>query len=818
MLWKPAGSANKKTLDVDITRRRDPDFERHMDAGITSIPPERKRVRLAVHGAVQGVGFRPFVHRLATGLGLAGWVNNSPQGVFIEVEGSAAALDEFLARIGPERPPHSFIQSLEATWLETAGYDRFEIRASDTGGVRSTLVLPDLATCPDCLADIRDPANRRFRYPFTNCTHCGPRFSIIEALPYDRASTSMRRFVMCPACQAEYEDPGNRRFHAQPNACPACGPHLELWDWRGMILAREHGALLAAAAAVRRGQIVAVKGLGGFHLMTAAGDAGAVRRLRERKHREEKPFAVMFPTLEQARECCRVSPQEERLLLSPASPIVLLRRTQVDDSLIAPPVVPGNPRLGILLPYTPLHHLLMAELGFPVVATSGNLSDEPICIDEREALDRLGGIADVFLVHNRPIVRHVDDSLARIMLGREQVLRRARGYAPLPVLVRETEPAEDKAILAVGAHLKNAVALADGPRVFISQHVGDLETGQADTAFRDVIADLQSLLDLRPSVVVADTHPDYRSTQWAEEHAGKPGAGCRLVRVQHHVAHACSCMAENELEPPVLGVSWDGTGHGLDSTIWGGEFFHITAQGWRRVAHLRTFRLPGGDQAIKEPRRAALGLLHEMLGPAAFDRPGTPVADAFAPEELRTIRTMLERDVHSPRTSSAGRLFDAVASLVGLRHRARHEGQAAMELEFAAEQAMADCALRIADFQIRGSDSPSKDAPMVLDWEPMIASLLDAVREGKPVSWISTAFHAAMAGAIALVAGKAGVKRVVLSGGCFQNQRLMELTVALLRKDGFEPFWHQRVPPNDGGIALGQVMAARAGFGSTRQI
>ena len=485
------------------------------------------RLRIIVRGAVQGVGFRPFIYRLATGAGLKGRVNNSAQGVFIEVEGSRAGLEAFLLRVEAEKPPLSSIQSLEASWLDPVGYVGFEIRQSESGGAKTTLVLPDIATCPDCLGEVFDPGNRRYGYPFTNCTNCGPRFSIIEALPYDRPNTSMKGFTMCPQCQAEYDDPRDRRFHAQPNACPVCGPQLELWDQKGDVLPGGNcGAIAAAADAIRQGQIVAVKGLGGFHLMVAAHHDEAIRRLRQLKHREEKPFAVMFPSLSAIKAACEVSPLEERLLRSPEAPIVLLRRIHVSRithhvSALSPLLAPGNPNLGVMLPYTPLHHLLLSALGFPVVATSGNLSDEPICTDEHEALQRLGGIADLFLVHNRPIVRHVDDSIVRVMMGRELVLRRARGYAPLPVrfppAIGNVQSAIDKSVLAVGAHLKNTVALSVGAQVFISQHIGDLETDQAHEAFRRVIADFEDLYESRPAIIAADAHPDYLSTKFARD-------------------------------------------------------------------------------------------------------------------------------------------------------------------------------------------------------------------------------------------------------------------------------------------------------------
>ncbi len=792
--------------------------------------PPVTRLKIVVRGAVQGVGFRPFVFRLASKLGLHGWVNNSPQGVFIEAEGPRAVLEKFLLQLELEKPPRSSVQSLEPSWLDAVGFKAFEIRASETGGDKTALVLPDIATCPDCLREIFEPKNRRFHYPFTNCTNCGPRFSIIESLPYDRANTSMKQFTMCPECQAEYNDPTNRRFHAQPNACPVCGPHLELWECGDMSPLSKRGhvrtiqnddALRAAAQAIRAGKIVAVKGLGGFHLLADAHNDRAVRRLRERKHREEKPFALMFLSLETIKAACEVSPLEDRLLRSSESPIVLLRKIANRKSQIVNAVAPGNPNLGVMLPYTPLHHLLMAELGFPVVATSGNLSDEPICTDEGEALERLGGIADVFLVHNRPIVRHVDDSIVRLMLDREMILRRARGYAPLPIQINvpflscgHPLPAKRGVsrgggiVLAVGAHLKNAVALSVGNQVFISQHIGDLETEQAHTAFRRVIADFEKLYDTRPQIIAADLHPDYLSTKFALEigRAGLPlgqEAQQRVpatIGVQHHIAHILSCMAENEIEPPTLGISWDGTGYGLDGTIWGGEFFLVTNKSIERIAHLRPFHLPGGDQAVKEPRRAALGLLYEILGAAIFERKSLPSVAAFSRTELTALKTMLAKRLNSPVTTSVGRLFDVVASLVSLRQQMRFEGQAAMELEFALEGVNTE--------ETYSLSLVTRHPPLVLDWSPMIEAILLEVKDGVAIGEISAKFHNTLVEAIVAVAKHCGQNRIVLSGGCFQNRYLTERAVWRLQAEGFRPYWHQRVPPNDGGIALGQVIAA----------
>ena len=815
-----------------------------------------KRLKLAIRGAVQGVGFRPFVFRLAGELALKGWVNNSPQGVFIEAEGGPAELEQFRLRLEAEKPPHSFIQSLEAAWLDPVGYAGFEIRASQRGGSKRALILPDIATCPDCLREIFDPGDRRWFYPFTNCTHCGPRFSIIESLPYDRGNTSMKKFAMCNRCQAEYDNPRDRRFHAQPNACPQCGPRLELWDSQGRVLAGgstpagagqpecRPGApavLAAAAETIRAGRIVAVKGLGGFHLVVAARQEQAVERLRQLKHREEKPFALIFPSVDAVRTVCEVSAAEERLLRCPEAPIVLLRRLPAPrlasgaDGL-APSIAPGNPCLGVMLPYTPLHHLLLSLLAGPVVATSGNLSDEPICTTEAQALERLGGIADAFLVHDRPIVRHVDDSIVRVMMGRELVLRRARGYAPLPVRLnaeRRLQSAEcgarraeggegsGRAVLGVGAHLKNTVALSAGSQAFISQHIGDLETEPAYEAFRQVIGDLERLYESEPGALAADAHPDYLSTKYALERVSRagPAAGLQLVRVQHHVAHVLSCMAENELSPPVLGVSWDGTGYGLDGTVWGGEFFVITETAWERVAHLRCFPLPGGERAVKEPRRAALGLLFEMLGEAALGQAELAPVRAFSRAELASLRTMLARRLNSPLTSSAGRLFDAVASLTGLRQQTRFEGQAAMELEFALDGIQTDECYPFSIETPRPSATPDSALPtphsaLVVDWSPLVGEIIAEVKRGVPAGLISARFHNTLAEIMVAVARRTGQERVVLSGGCFQNRYLTERAVGRLQSEGFRPYWHQRIPPNDGGIALGQVVGALWSLGA----
>jgi hydrogenase maturation protein HypF len=742
-----------------------------------------ERARILVRGAVQGVGFRPFVHRLATELGLAGWARNSSRGLLIEVEGDGGALRQFLARLETEKPPRAEVRAIEHEFLDPVGHSTFEIQSSDASGAKTAAILPDLAPCADCVRELFDPANRRFRYPFVNCTNCGPRFSIVESLPYDRAATSMKAFALCPECAREYHDPADRRFHAQPNACPACGPRLALWSATGETLAERDDALRQAAEIVRDGGILALKGVGGFQLVVDARNAAAVATLRARKRREEKPFAVMVSSLEEIRRECHISALEEQLLGSPAAPIVLLRRREA--SSISREVAPGNPLLGIMLPSSPLHHLFLRELGFPVVATSGNLTDEPICIDEREALARLTGIADAFLVHDRPIVRHMDDSVARVVAGREMILRRARGFAPLSVSVAEELPE----ILAVGAHLKNSVALSVGSEVFVSQHIGDLETSEAHIAFERAAADLPRLYETTPAVVAHDLHPDYLSTRFAGRASGAKQP------VQHHWGHVLSCLADNGIAGPALGVAWDGTGLGADGTIWGGEFLRARDDSFERVAHLRAFRLPGGEAAAREPRRSAIGLLFEC---GRLENAGLAPLREFSSENLALLRRMLERGIQSPLTSSAGRLFDAVASLLGVRQVASFEGQAAMELEF----------LAAAGIEASYPFGPRGGQPIVLDWEPMIAAILGDLETGVSTGIISAKFHNTLVEMIVHVAREVGERRVALSGGCFQNGVLLERAVRRLREENFEPVWHRNVPPNDGGISLGQIIAA----------
>ncbi len=748
------------------------------------------RLKLSLHGHVQGVGFRPFIFRLANSLHLKGWVKNFPGGVVVEVEGATQNVKQFLLRIEPEKPPHAFIQTLEPVWLDPAGHSTFHILDSQTSGDAGMWVLPDIATCGECLKEMSDPGNRRYRYPFINCVHCGPRYSIVESLPYDRANTSMQKFPMCAACEAEYHDPSHRRHHAQPNACPECGPHLEYREMPDKNRAFRHEAFDAAIAALREGKIVAVKGIGGFHLMTDARNAEAIRMLRERKRRPAKPFAVMFPDLQSVREVCDVSGLEARALLSPEAPIVLLpRRTDMLPENIAP----GNPCLGVMLPSNPLHHLVMKELAFPIIATSGNLSEETLCFTNTEALGRLGDIADAFLVHNRGIINPMDDSIVRVVMDREMVLRRGRGLAPTTLPV--PNGGEAPPLLAAGPHLKNTVALYKETEMVLSPHIGDLGTVQSNDTFRKTITRLCRLFELDPHRVTHDLHPGYASTQQAESFTTE------TEPVQHHYAHVLSCMLDNALEPPVLGVSWDGTGLGTDNTIWGGEFLRVDPTGYTRAAHWRTFPLIGGDQAALDPRRVAFGLLYELYGPSMLGKEKWDSHLKLTREEQNVFANMIEKNINVHRCSSAGRLFDTVSALTGLCQHNGYEGEAAMRLEFAAQArpgAKETYTFNIAEVRDR----------LIIDWQPMIEDLMDDMRGGVNTGIVSQTFHNTLASAVVQVAEVIGLPRVALTGGCFQNRVLTEQTVNQLREAGFEPYWHQRIPPNDGGIAAGQILAA----------
>jgi len=734
----------------------------------------RVRTEVRIEGTVQGVGFRPFVHGLATGLGLAGLVGNDARGVFIEVEGDPGTVERFLTGLR-QPPPLAVVERISTRPLAPDGHHGFAIVGSDASGRRGALVSPDSATCADCLRELGDPADRRHGYPFVNCTNCGPRFTIVTDVPYDRPNTTMAGFAMCAACAAEYRDPGDRRFHAQPVCCPACGPHVALLDSGGR--PRPGEPVEAARALLRDGGILALKGLGGYHLAATAGDEAAVAALRSRKHREDKPFAVLVPDLETARLLGAVDPAEEAVLTSARRPIVLLRRHA--DAPLAAAVAPGNRSIGVMLPYTPLHHLLAGE---PLVLTSGNVSDEPIAYRDEDAFARLGGIADAFLTHDRPIHVRTDDSVTRVFRGREMPVRRSRGYVPAPLPL----PAGGPPVLACGAELKNTFCLAEDGRAFVSHHIGDLENYETLRAYREGIEHFGRLFDITPSTIAYDLHPEYLSTKYALEQ------DLPLVGVQHHHAHIASCMADNERSEPVIGVAFDGTGYGTDGTLWGGEFLVADLNGFERAGHLRPVPLPGGTMAIREPWRMA----------AAYGVPADLDVARRNAANWDTVVAMGDRRVASPLTSSMGRLFDAVAALLGVRDRVEYEGQAAIELEQRADPRDGGT------YPVRLDDG----SPFTVTGADLVAAVVADLRAGVDVPSIAARFHNAVAALVVAGARRlretTGLTTVALSGGVFQNLLLLERTVTGLEAEGFGVLVHHRVPPNDGGISLGQAAVA----------
>jgi hydrogenase maturation protein HypF len=626
---------------------------------LTGMAPEmKKRLQIIIHGAVQGVGFRPFIFNLAHRMNLHGYVQNNNSGVFIEVEGEAKELSSFLNFIQTEKPPNALIEGMFTEYHNARGFNGFEIKKSPhEDNAPSALILPDVAICKDCLKELFDENNRRYLYPFINCTNCGPRFSIIEALPYDRKNTSMKIFPMCPDCRSEYENPYDRRFHAQPNACSRCGPHVELWNNAGKVVLLNTEAIAETSELIKKGKIVALKGLGGFQLIADACNDNVISILRKRKKRDEKPFAIMFPGIEAVRDICLLSSIEENLLLSKESPIVLLRKKQGINDRVNPVsglVAPGNPYLGVMLPYTPLHHLLLRYTGMPLVATSGNLSEEPMCTDEYEALETLKDIADCFLIHNRPVLRFVDDSVVRVVQGQVMILRRARGYAPLPVILKTSAP--HKTVIAVGGQMKNTVAINVGSCCIISQHIGDLANAKAMEGFYKAVGDFQDVYGLKPELTACDLHPDYLSTRYAVNKSAK------LIFVQHHMAHIASCMAENNIKGTVLGVAWDGTGYGQDKTVWGGEFFLTNGTDFKHFAQMRKFYLPEAERAALDARRSAIGVLFEIFGPELWEME-LKLFRKFSENELEIFSAMLEKKLNCILTSSMGRLFDAASAI-----------------------------------------------------------------------------------------------------------------------------------------------------------
>jgi hydrogenase maturation protein HypF len=762
---------------------------------------QRVRTAVRVEGVVQGVGFRPFVYSLATSLGLGGLVGNDSGGVFAEVEGDPAAVDEFLASLARNPPPLARIERITTAAMRPDGTASFSIAPSEAATQRRTLVSADTATCEDCLAELADRGDRRFGYPFINCTNCGPRFTIVRDVPYDRPRTTMAPFAMCDLCAAEYHDPGDRRFHAQPTCCPACGPALALVDPAGTVLSG--GPLAAAADLLRQGKVLAVKGLGGYHLAVDASSEAAAAALRARKHREDKPFAVMVADVAAARRLCEVDETAAGLLASGRRPIVLLPR--LPGGGLAGAVAPGNRQLGLMLPYTPLHHLLLAAVARPMVLTSGNTSDEPIVYRDGEVAERLGGIADAFLTHDRAIEVRTDDSVVRAFRGREAVLRRSRGYVPEPlgVATRFTRP-----VLACGAELKSTFCLARENHAFVSQHIGDLENAETLRSFTEGIDHFRRLFDITPEVVAHDLHPDYLSTKYAMDLAegGVPAAaglaGVELVGVQHHHAHIASCLADNRAEGPVIGVAFDGTGYGTDGTIWGGEFLVADLAGFERAGHFAPVPMPGGAAAIRQPWRMAAAYLD-----AAY--PGDPPdgLDVAARNQRLWpgVLQIARHGVNSPLTSSAGRLFDAVAAILGVRDTINYEGQAAVELE------------QLADPAERGAYRASVGAgyPFWISGHELVRAVAEDVAAGAAPGTVAARFHNGVARLIlqccVQLRERHSLSTVALSGGVFQNLLLLHAAVSRLEEHGFGVLVHSRVPCNDGGISLGQAVVAAAG-------
>ena len=747
-----------------------------------------QRQRVIIEGIVQGVGFRPFIYQLATRFELSGSVCNDTRGVTIEIEGDAELLQHFLAALRNEKPPLSVIQSIHAQVIATQGTSGFKILQSVLDEVRRVQIPPDTFVCADCLHELFDPTDRRHAYPFINCTNCGPRFSIVTGIPYDRPLTTMADFQLCADCQAEYDDPASRRFHAQPNACPACGPQLRLSDAQGRPVTVDD-PLLEAIRRLKEGQILAIKGLGGYHLAVDAGNQAAVLELRRRKQRDEKPFALMARDLVAVQRMASVSADEAGLLQGVERPIVLLEKKA--DHPLAESVAPDNRYFGVMLPCTPLHHLLLQDNFAALVMTSANLCDEPIAFEDDEAYQRLATVADAFLSHNRRIHSRSDDSIARVMADRPLLLRRSRGFVPRAVAL----PTEVRSILGVGAELKNTVCLTRGDRGFLSQHVGDLKNLDVYGSFKQTILQMQSILDVRPELVAHDLHPDYYSTRYALEESGLPS-----VAVQHHHAHLASCLAEHGIEEPAIGVIFDGLGFGADGHLWGGEFLIGDLGRYERVGHFRYQPMPGGDLATREPWRMALSYLLAIYGEIPDS---VKIFDDIIESDLRLVSQAAMKGINAPLTSSCGRLFDAVAALLGLRSKASFEGQAAMLLEMVADRSQAQPYPYLLSREA---------AQVIFDPLPMIDAIVADHSAGLSAARISGRFHRSLATMIAevcdLLRQNSGLNRVALSGGVFQNCLLTEMVVDVLERSGFKVLTHSLVPPNDGGLALGQAVVA----------
>ena len=752
-----------------------------------------KRTKGAIQGIVQGVGFRPFVYQLAHRFNLAGYVINTSQGVLLEVEGPETRIGDFFEAIISETPPLARISALDRSEIPTLGEHSFKIKESRAGLGRSALISPDVSICPDCLSELRNPNDRRYRYPFINCTNCGPRYTIIRDIPYDRPSTTMRKFEMCPACKAEYDDPSNRRFHAQPNACWECGPQTALHDLDGNPVACSD-PVREAARLLEEGAIVAVKGLGGFHLAVDATNHKAVVRLRRRKHREEKPLAIMVPDLETAREIARVSDEEAAILTSRRRPIVILRKHRSHG--LSPQVAPRNRHFGIMLPYTPLHYLLMEAPFKALVMTSGNMTEEPINIENHAAFINLKGIADFFLVHNRDIYLRSDDSIVRVINRVPRQIRRSRGYVPEPIFLPDRLPGLPP-VLAVGGELKSTVCLTKENRAFLSQHVGDMENLETYEFFRLTMSHLRRILEIEPAVIAHDLHPDYLSSRFAREQED-----ISLIPIQHHHAHIVSCMAEHGAVGPVIGLAMDGTGLGTDGRIWGGEILLADPVSFERKAHLDYIPLPGGDAAAKYPWRMALIYLHRAYGDELFDL-DIPFLKHLNEEEAGIVIQMARQGVNSPLTSSCGRLFDAVASLVGLRDKNAYEGQAPIELEMRQRRGeTGEYPWRI---------EKGEDLRRLLT-DDLIRGIVEDLAHGTSKGVVSARFHNTIMRMLQdmcrLLREETGIEEVAMSGGSFQNATLLTGLARMLEQDGFQVYTHRLVPSNDGGLALGQAVCA----------
>jgi hydrogenase maturation protein HypF len=754
----------------------------------------KKANKISVRGIVQGVGFRPFIYRLAREHGLTGTAGNNSNGVEIEIEGNPVSIQSFIRSIKESPPPLALIDAIESSDAEVKEYSDFTIIQSKENDERFTLISPDVTVCNDCLRELFDPGDKRYRYPFINCTNCGPRFTIIRDIPYDRPNTTMSAFRMCEACSREYNDPENRRFLAQPNACPDCGPALSLFDNRRKSVATNDPISLAVTL-LSDGNVVAIKGLGGYHLACDALNEEAVSGLRSRKHRIEKPFAVMIPDLSWLDKIAAPSGEEIRFLNVKERPIVLMKRRK--NSPVATAVAPNNNFLGIMLPYTPIHHLLLREAGRPLVMTSGNISDEPIAYTDEDAFDRLAGIADYFLTHDRNIHIRCDDSVGFVPEGKPVMLRRSRGYVPYPIPI---DHHAEKAVLAVGGHLKNTFCLVQNKYAFLSHHIGDLENYETLRSLTDGVEYFKKLLTLTPGVVAYDMHPDYLSTRYALE-SDIPVK----IPVQHHHAHIVSCMTEYGLDREVIGVAFDGTGYGSDGNIWGGEFIIATPADFRRFAHIAYFPLPGGETAIREPFRTGAALLFSVFGIefGNLDLDLVKRIRAMHPDLLSLIPKMISQKINTPLTSAAGRLFDGVAALCGIRDKVNYEAQAAIEFQMCADESITNTYLY---------DLHRERTITQVRLDTMIGEIVKDLLEGKSASYISGAFHNTMASLIGEISEsireETGIGRVVLSGGVFQNELLVRKSITDLRRRKFDVYTHSKVPPNDGGLSLGQAVVA----------